>query len=157
MTLARQLLPSMAVPVTRYRLPLRCCVCVIWSIVLTPGCGSKQPPAKPDDRISVTKSGETTVVTIEDREREPENAVCKSYCERLSACWYAVPNADPMLSPKDIFSRCWAEQHGCRTATTEVLCCGSLTVCGDFVKCQSSGRDVVSTCEHLRLGGGAAQ
>jgi hypothetical protein len=143
--------------VTRYLLPSRLAGCVLWTAVLVPGCGSKQPPAKPDDRISVTQSGDTTLVTIEDREREPENAVCKSYCERLSACWYAVPNADPMLSPKDVFARCWAEQHFCRTVTTEVLCCGSLDACSDFVKCQGTGRDVVSTCEHLRPGGARTQ
>lgn len=127
------------------------------TLLLGAGCGSRQPAPKPDDRISVAQSGETTVVTIEDREREPENAVCKSYCERLSACWYAVPNADPMLSPKDILARCWAEQHQCRTPTTEVLCCGSLTACGDFVKCEGAGRDVVSTCERLRLSGASPQ
>ena len=88
------------------------------------------------------------MVTIEDRDTEPENATCKAYCERLAACWYAVPNADPMLSGKDIFDKCWAEQHQCRTATTELLCCGSIGVCGDFVQCQATGRDVVSDCQH---------
>ena len=149
----------MALHVTRHFSPSRLVACVFSTFILVLtlclACGSKQPPAKPDDRISVTQSGETTLVTIENREREPENAVCKSYCERLSACWYSVPNADPMLSPKDIFARCWAEQHQCRTVTTEALCCGSLTACSDFVKCQGSGRDVVSTCEHVPIRGGA--
>jgi hypothetical protein len=145
----------MALPVSRYRTsPF---LVSLLAALVGAGCHSQQPPAKADDRVSVTQQGDTTVVIIEDREREPENAVCKSYCERLSACWYAVPNADPMLSPQDIFARCWAEQHQCRTVMTEALCCGSLTACGDFVKCQGSGRDVVSTCTHLRLGSAATQ
>ena len=116
------------------------------------GCRRSAPPANTDDRISVVKSGETTTVTIDDQVREPVNPVCKQYCERLSACWYAVPNADPMLAQKDVFARCLAEQQKCRTVPTELMCCGALTACGDFVHCQSTSRDVVSDCTHS--GGG---
>jgi hypothetical protein len=94
----------------------------------------------------MARSGETTVVSIQDHDSEPENASCKVYCDRLTACWYAIPNVDPMLSSKDVFAKCWAEQHQCKTPTTEVHCCGSVTVCGDFVKCENAARDVVTEC-----------
>jgi len=125
---------------------------VLTVVAAAAGCRRTAPPAGPDDRISVVKSGETTTVTIDDQAREPESPLCKQYCERLSACWYAVPSADPMLAPKDVYARCWAEQQKCRTVPTEMMCCGALTTCGDFVHCQSTSRDVVSDCRHS--GGG---
>lgn len=143
----------MAARVTRHRVSTHCAACALLALASSPGCSKSQPPPKPDDRISISQAGDTTVVTIEDREREPENPVCKSYCERLSACWYSVPSADPMLAPKDVLARCLAERSQCRTPTTEALCCGLLSACADFVRCQATGRDVVSTCEHAHFGG----
>jgi hypothetical protein len=116
------------------------------------GCRQSAPPAHADDRIHVDRNGETTTVTIDDQSREPESPLCKRYCERLGACWYAVPDADPMLASKDVFAKCWAEQRNCRTAPTEVMCCGALTSCGDFVHCQAASPDVISDCTHS--GGG---
>lgn len=117
-------------------------------------CGAaRSGAATPATDVSVTHSGDTTVVTIEDHSVEPENRDCKAYCDRLTACWYAVPNVDPMLAPKDVFARCWAEQHQCKTAVTEVHCCASISTCSEFVKCENSARDVVTEC---RPGGVAA-
>lgn len=86
------------------------------------------------------------MVSIQDHASEPENPTCKAYCERLAACSYAMPNVDPMLSAKDVFAKCWAEQHQCQTAVTEVHCCGSISACGEFVKCENAARDVVTDC-----------
>lgn len=115
-------------------------------LVTAAGCRRTAPPQNPDDRISVVKSGETTTVIIDDQSREPESPLCKQYCERLAACWYAVPNGDPMLASADVYARCWAEQKHCRTVPTEMMCCGALTACGDFVHCQATSRDVISDC-----------
>ncbi len=96
----------------------------------------------------MVRSGETTVVSIQDHDDEPENSTCKAYCERLAACSYAMPNMDPMLTAKDVFAKCWAEQHQCRTPMTEVHCCASVTACGDFVQCENTARDRVTDCRH---------
>ncbi|HEX4335715.1 MAG TPA: hypothetical protein VH062_07345 [Polyangiaceae bacterium] len=115
-------------------------------VLLGSGCAETPPPR---DDIKVVKSGDTTVVAVEDHSQEPESASCKTYCERLSACWYAVPNADPMLGPKDVLAKCLAEQKQCRTPTTALHCCGAINACGDFVKCQSTAQDVVTDCDRL--------
>ena len=109
---------------------------------------SPPPPDSPNSNVTVVHNGDTTVVSVEDHTLEPENAACKAYCQRLSTCWYAVPNADPMLSQKDVYAKCWGEQQQCRTSTTELFCCGSAAACGDFVKCQTTARDVVTDCRH---------
>jgi hypothetical protein len=112
-------------------------------------CGSNRPgPETPATDVSVVRSGETTVVSIQDHNDEPENASCKAYCDQLTACWYAMPNVDPMLTSKDVFAKCWSEQHQCKTPTTEVHCCGSVADCGDFVRCENRARDVVTDCGH---------
>jgi hypothetical protein len=116
------------------------------------GCHQSAPAANADDHVRVHKNGETTTVVIDDESKEPESPLCKRYCERLSACWYAVPNADPMLAKKDVYARCWAEQQDCKTVPTEMMCCGSLTECGDFVRCQASSADIVSDCRHPASG-----
>jgi hypothetical protein len=110
--------------------------------------GNKVGPETPSTDVSVVRSGETTVVSIQDHDTEPENPSCKAYCDRLTSCWYAMPNVDPMLTSKDVFAKCWSEQHKCKTPTTQVHCCGSLSVCGDFVKCENTARDVVTDCRY---------
>ncbi|HEX3594354.1 MAG TPA: hypothetical protein VHU80_04610 [Polyangiaceae bacterium] len=124
-----------------FRRASRCALCLA---LFGSGCAERPPPAK---NVTVVKSGDTTVVAVEDDVQEPESADCKRYCERLSACWYAVPNADPMLAPKDVLAKCWTEQHHCRTPTTALHCCGAVNACGDFVKCESTAQDMVTDCE----------
>ncbi len=108
--------------------------------------GGTRKADTPTTDVTVVRTGDTTVVSVQDHTEEPENAVCKAYCERLTKCWYAVPNADPMLAPKDVYAKCWAEQHQCRTPMTEVHCCSSSDSCPDFVKCETTARDVVTDC-----------
>jgi hypothetical protein len=117
--------------------------------------GNRHRTETPATDVSVVRSGETTVVSIQDHDDEPENQSCKAYCDRLTACWYAIPNVDQMLTSKDVFAKCWAEQHQCKTPTTEVHCCGAVTACGDFVKCENAARDVVIDCR--RTGNTAEQ
>lgn len=112
------------------------------------GCSASSASSEEPRTVSVARSAEGTMVSIDDAPAEPENAVCSSYCKQLAKCWYAVPNVDSSLPSEDVLRRCRAEQQGCRTPTTELLCCGYVDDCSDFSQCNSKGRDVVSDCKY---------
>ena len=108
-------------------------------------CGAPQKAAADNRSIVVARSGENTVVSIDDSP-DPESAVCIEYCRRLSACWYAMPNRREEMSEVEVTRACLKDESNCRTPTTETLCCGKITDCQDFVRCQERSHDVVSDC-----------
>jgi hypothetical protein len=55
---------------------------------------------------------------------------------------------DSTLRSADVLRQCRAEQQGCRTPTTELLCCGFIDDCSEFSACNSKGRDIVSDCKY---------
>lgn len=114
-------------------------------------CGGSTPPperaANEPRSMTVQNDGETTLVTITDDPPPGPNATCAAYCDRLAACWAAMPGADPMVDEETAKSRCLAEHDACRTGTTEPMCCAELTDCGEFSRCQARGKDVIVVCE----------
>jgi hypothetical protein len=117
------------------------------------GCsGSGSPAASPRQSrtTTITRSGEDTIVSIDETEKEPVNPVCTSYCDRVAACWYARGGADLMMTKEEIVSRCQREQADCRTPTTDMLCCSQIADCYDFNRCLVGARDVVMACERAR-------
>jgi hypothetical protein len=112
------------------------------------GAGCSASSAEGTRSVSVAKTADGTVVSISDDLAEPENDVCSRYCKQLAKCWYALPNVDSSLRSDDVLRKCRQEQQGCRTPTTELLCCGLVDECTDFSPCNSRGRDIVSDCKY---------
>ncbi|HEX4477729.1 MAG TPA: hypothetical protein VH142_21715 [Polyangiaceae bacterium] len=97
----------------------------------------------------VSTSGDdksSTEVKMSVDEDGPPNPSCETFCKRLAQCWYAVPNADPMLSAAQVMARCHSEQHDCRGDTTTTHCCAVKTDCHDFVQCYGAANDAPSAC-----------
>jgi hypothetical protein len=117
-------------------------------VALGPACSAHPASGGPTDgrSIVVTKSGDTTEVSVNDAPLDPQNPACLDYCRRLAACWYAVPNRQEAMPEAEVGRACLSEQNDCRTSTTETLCCGAIADCQEFARCQAQSRDVVSDC-----------
>ena len=110
-------------------------------------CGGPPPPSGPSRTVTTRRSGDTTEVSITEGDESKENPQCTAYCERVAACWYARPGVDPTLGHDAVLSRCRAEHEGCKTPTTDTLCCAAFTDCQDFVRCEGQTHDLVRQCQ----------
>ncbi len=80
----------------------------------------------------------------------PENLVCEEFCERLAACWYALPAVDQTLTKQDVMARCQKDERGCTEVTTDKHCCGMLSDCRDFASCEQKSHGFPSDCQVAR-------